>query len=207
MRTLVYTCSSFSRRSTSGENAVVCELSESVQPRNVDSLRVGDGYACQDHDLQHTRCCDPDVAVWASVGWLLHGSGSCGVLGWSECAWRTGCEWFVFLSARNRYDVVDAEDGYFEIADCQKQDLQDSEIYRKLKNVAFGRVRRELPVLSNYRIYVLAVSLNRTYQSYGLRIGKGGTALESRLPFPYCRTKQEGNPSRIYGKSTDGFGT
>ena len=41
-------------------------------------------------------------AVWASVGWLLHGSGSCGVLGWSECAWRTGCEWFVFLSARNR---------------------------------------------------------------------------------------------------------
>ena len=44
----------------------------------------------------------PDVAVWASIGWLLHGSGSCGVLGWSECAWRTGCEWFVFLSARNR---------------------------------------------------------------------------------------------------------
>ena len=54
------------------------------------------------HDLQHTRCCDPDVTVWASVGWLLHRSGSCGVLGWSECAWRTGCEWFVFLSARNR---------------------------------------------------------------------------------------------------------
>ena len=36
---------------TSGENAVVCELSESVQPRNVDSLRVGDGYACHDHDI------------------------------------------------------------------------------------------------------------------------------------------------------------
>ena len=104
-----------SRDGASGENAVVCELSESVQPRNVDSLRVGDGYACQDHDLQHTRCCDPDVAVWASVGWLLHGSGSCGVLGWSECTWRTGCEWFVFLSARNRRDVVDAEDGYFEV--------------------------------------------------------------------------------------------
>ena len=99
----------------SGENAVVCELSESVQPRNVDSVRVGDGYACQDHDLQHTRCCDPDVAVWASICWLLHGSGSCGVLGWSECVWRTGCERFVFLSARNRRNVVDAEDGYFEI--------------------------------------------------------------------------------------------
>ena len=42
------------------------------------------------------------IAVWTSVGWLLHGSGSCGVLGWSECAWRTGCEWTVFLSARNR---------------------------------------------------------------------------------------------------------
>ena len=40
-----------SRDGTSGENAVVCELSESVQPRNVDSLRVGDGYACQDHDI------------------------------------------------------------------------------------------------------------------------------------------------------------
>ena len=105
-----------SRDGTSGENAVVCELSESVQPRNVDSVRVGDGYACQDHDIQHARCCDPDVAVWASVCWLLHGSGSCGVLGWSECAWRTGCEWFVFLSARNRRDVVNAEDGYFEIA-------------------------------------------------------------------------------------------
>ena len=39
------------RDGTSGENAVVCELSESVQPRNVDSLRVGDGYACQDHDI------------------------------------------------------------------------------------------------------------------------------------------------------------
>ena len=37
------------------------------------------------------------VAVWTSVGWLLHGTGSCGVLGWSECTWRTGCEWFVFL--------------------------------------------------------------------------------------------------------------
>ena len=72
-----------------------------VQPRNVDSLRVGDGYGCATHDLQHARCCDPDVAVWTSVGWLLHGSGSCGVLGWSECAWRTGCERFVFLSARN----------------------------------------------------------------------------------------------------------
>ena len=35
-----------SRDGASGENAVVCELSESVQPRNVDSLRVGDGYAC-----------------------------------------------------------------------------------------------------------------------------------------------------------------
>ena len=56
----------------------------------------------QHHDLQHARCCDPVVAAWASVGWLLHGSGSCGVLGWSECAWRTGCERFVFLSARNR---------------------------------------------------------------------------------------------------------
>ena len=54
------------------------------------------------HDIQHARCCDPDVAAWTSVGWLLHGSGSCGVLGWSECAWRTGCERFVFLSARNR---------------------------------------------------------------------------------------------------------
>ena len=34
-------------------------------------------------------------------------------------AWRTGCEWFVFLSARNFraefFNVVDAEDGYFEI--------------------------------------------------------------------------------------------
>ena len=69
----------------------------------------------QDHDIQHTRCCDPDVAVWSSICWLLHGSGSSGVLGWSECAWRTGCEWFVFLSARNRRNVVDAEDGYFEI--------------------------------------------------------------------------------------------
>ena len=56
----------------------------------------------QGHDIQHARCCDPVVAVWTSVGWLLHGSGSCGVLGWSECVWRTGCEWFVFLSARNR---------------------------------------------------------------------------------------------------------
>ena len=100
----------------SGENAVICELSEPVQPRNVDSLRVGDGYACANHDIQHARCCDPDVAVWASICWLLHGSGSCGVLGWSECAWRTGCEWFVFLSARNRRNVVDAEDGYFEVA-------------------------------------------------------------------------------------------
>ena len=27
-----------------------------------------------------------------AVGWLLHGSGACGVLGWSERAWRTGCE-------------------------------------------------------------------------------------------------------------------
>ena len=60
------------------------------------------GYECQGHDIQHAGCCDPDVAAWSSVGWLLHGSGSCGVLGWSECAWRTGCEWFVFLSARNR---------------------------------------------------------------------------------------------------------
>ena len=67
------------------------------------------------HDIQHAGCCDPVVAVWTSVGWLLRGSGSCGVLGWSECAWRTGCEWFVFLSARNRRDVVDAEDGYFEV--------------------------------------------------------------------------------------------
>ena len=74
------------------------------------------------HDIQHARCCDPVVAVWTSVGWLLHGSGSCGVLGWSECAWRTGCERFVFLSARNRRDVVNAENGYFEIAisDFQK---------------------------------------------------------------------------------------
>ena len=121
-----------SRDGTSGENAVACELSESVQPRNLDSLRVGDGYACATHDLQHARCCDPVVAVWTSVGWLLHGSGSCGVLGWSECTWRTGCERTVFLSARNRRDVVDAEDGYFEIAigNCLKQDLQDSEIYR-----------------------------------------------------------------------------
>ena len=58
----------------SGENAIVCELSESVQPRNVDSLRVGDRYGCQDHDIQHTRCCDPDVGVWASICWLLRGS-------------------------------------------------------------------------------------------------------------------------------------
>ena len=40
-----------SRDGMSGENAVVCELSESVQPRNVDSLRVGDGYACAHHDI------------------------------------------------------------------------------------------------------------------------------------------------------------
>ena len=105
-----------SRDGTSRENAVACELSESVQPRNVDSLRVGDGYGCATHDLQHARCCDPVVAAWASVGWLLHGSGSCGVLGWSERAWRTGCERTLFLSARNRRDVVNAENGYFEIA-------------------------------------------------------------------------------------------
>ena len=104
------------RDGTSRENAVACELSESVQPRNVDSLRVGDGYGCATHDIQHARCCDPVVAAWTSVGWLLHGSGSCGVLGWSECAWRTGCERTVFLSARNRRNVVNAEDGYFEIA-------------------------------------------------------------------------------------------
>ena len=34
------------RDGTSRENAVACELSESVQSRNVDSLRVGDGYGC-----------------------------------------------------------------------------------------------------------------------------------------------------------------
>ena len=51
------------------------------------------------HDIQHARCCDPVDAVWTSVGWLLRGSGSCGVLGWSECTWRTGCEWTLFLSA------------------------------------------------------------------------------------------------------------
>ena len=50
-----------SRDGTSRENAVACELSESVQPRNVDSLRVGDGYGCAHHDLQHAGCCDPVV--------------------------------------------------------------------------------------------------------------------------------------------------
>ena len=47
------------RDGTSRENAVACELSESVQPRNVDSLRAGDGYGCATHDIQHARCCDP----------------------------------------------------------------------------------------------------------------------------------------------------
>ena len=70
----------------------------------------------RDHDLQHARCCDPDDSAWASICWLLHGSGSCGVLGWSECTWRTGCERFVFLSARDRRNVVNAENGYFEVA-------------------------------------------------------------------------------------------
>ena len=37
-----------------------------------------------------------------------------------NAAWRTGCEWTVFLSARNRRDVVNAEDGYFEVVfSCQ----------------------------------------------------------------------------------------
>ena len=50
MRTLIY-MQQLHRDGTSGENAVVCELSESVQPRNVDSLRIGDRYACHDHDI------------------------------------------------------------------------------------------------------------------------------------------------------------
>ena len=50
MRTLVY-LQQLLVTARPEENAVVCELSEPVQPRNVDSLRVGDGYACQDHDI------------------------------------------------------------------------------------------------------------------------------------------------------------
>ena len=38
--------------------SAAAELSESVQPRNVDSLRVGDRYACAHHDLQHAGCCE-----------------------------------------------------------------------------------------------------------------------------------------------------
>ena len=38
----------------------------------------------QDHGLQHTRRGDTDVGIGASVCWLLHGSGSGSVLGWSE---------------------------------------------------------------------------------------------------------------------------
>ena len=50
LRTLVY-MQQLLATARPGENAIVCELSEPVQPRNVDSLRVGDGYACQDHDI------------------------------------------------------------------------------------------------------------------------------------------------------------
>ena len=60
-----------SRDGTSRENAVACELSESVQPRNVDSVRGGDGYGCATHDIQHAGCCDPVVAVWTSVCWAI----------------------------------------------------------------------------------------------------------------------------------------
>ena len=45
------------------------------------------GYDCQDYDLQLERCSCSGITTWASVGRLLHGSGSCGVLGWSECSW------------------------------------------------------------------------------------------------------------------------
>ena len=54
MRTLVYSAAT-SRDGTSRENAVVCELSESVQPRNVDSVRVGDGYACASITIYNTQ--------------------------------------------------------------------------------------------------------------------------------------------------------
>ena len=47
LRTLIYLAAA-PCDGTSRENAVACELSESVQPRNVDSLRVGDGYGCAD---------------------------------------------------------------------------------------------------------------------------------------------------------------
>ena len=40
---------------TSRENAVACELSESVQPRNVDSVRVGDGYECARLTIYNTQ--------------------------------------------------------------------------------------------------------------------------------------------------------
>ena len=39
--------------------STAAELSESVQPRNLDSVRVGGGYACANHDIQHTRCYGP----------------------------------------------------------------------------------------------------------------------------------------------------
>ena len=40
---------------TSRENAVACELSESVQPRNVDSVRAGDGYECASITIYNTQ--------------------------------------------------------------------------------------------------------------------------------------------------------
>ena len=43
------------RDGTSGENAVVCELSEPVQPRNLDSVRVGDGYGCARLTIYNTQ--------------------------------------------------------------------------------------------------------------------------------------------------------
>ena len=54
-----------------------------------------------------------------------------------KLCWRTGCEWTVFLSARNRRDVVNAEDGYFEVA-VQLSVKQDWRGFRDLQDRRMG---------------------------------------------------------------------
>ena len=114
MRTLIY-LQQLIATARPRENAVAGELSESVQPRNMDSLRVGDGYKRAHHDLRLERCSCPKPAARSSGRRLLYGSRACGVLGWSECARRTGGERNLFLPVRDRWHVVNAQDGNLKI--------------------------------------------------------------------------------------------
>ena len=112
--------------STSTRNSSFGELSEPVQPRDVDTVSVSNPCGCYTDDIQHPRTRGARFGFRASTCGDVSHSEPCGVLGWQERTRRVGSKRCLFLYTHRRRLLCDAETPHTEVdMRCESRQIGD----------------------------------------------------------------------------------